>query len=92
MQRFLPAILYATLCLTTPLAAQEDRPAPRILTEYELGVVSDAVYSQLLQGAMAKGHRFTPEQIASGRRRHQEELRLRLIDQGVRIVAGQPSV
>jgi hypothetical protein len=62
----------------------------RLNTEFK--ALSDAVYSQSFRGVFAEGDRSTPERITSGRRHYEDELRLRLIDQGVRIVAGQPSV
>jgi hypothetical protein len=61
----------------------------RVISEADAKIVSDAIYTDLLCRALRKGWRYTPEQIESGYRRHFEEFKLRLIDQGYTILVGE---
>jgi hypothetical protein len=47
------------------------------------------MYTKTLQASSRLGHHFTPEQVANGYKRHLEELRLQLLDQGYLIIEGQ---
>ena len=60
-----------------------------VITEVELKRLSDAVYSWLLDQAIQKGHFYSPEVIASGYKRHFEELKVQLIGQGYIILVGE---
>ncbi|HEX2526880.1 MAG TPA: hypothetical protein VHL31_11370 [Geminicoccus sp.] len=55
----------------------------------EVRLLSDAMYTKTLQASSRLGLRFTPEQVANGYKRHLEELRLQLLDQGYLIIEGQ---
>ena len=73
----------------TPACAGGSSKQPKIITEAEAKILSDAVYTWLLDQAIKKGHYYSPEVIASGYRRHFEELKMQLIDQGYTILAGE---
>ena len=60
-----------------------------VITEVEVKRLSDAIYSWLLDQAIQKGHFYSPEVIASGYKRHFEELKVQLIDRGYTILAGE---
>ena len=64
----------------------------KLISEAEIQIVSDAAYTGLLRQALNKGWRFAPEQIEKGYRRHFEELKLQLINQGYTILAGEVGV
>ena len=69
-------------------AAQEDMQR-KIVFEQAVKAASNAEYEDILRQAWSKGLRFTPEQIERGARRHFEELKLQLIDEGYVILAGE---
>jgi hypothetical protein len=73
----------------TPVFAGSSSKQPKIIAEAEAKRLSDAVYTWLLDQAIGKGHHYSPEAIASGYKRHFEELKVQLIDQGYRILAGE---
>jgi len=73
----------------TPVFAGSSSKQPKIIAEAEAKRLSDAVYTWLLDQAIEKGHHYSPEAIASGYKRHFEELKVQLIDQGYRILAGE---
>ncbi len=75
-----------------PAYAGEKNEPRKPISEAEVQIVSDATYTELLRQALNKGWRFAPEQIEKGYRRHFEELKLRLIDQGYTILAGEVGV
>jgi hypothetical protein len=52
-------------------------------------MMSAMAYTELLRQALGKGWRYTPEQIECGYRRHFEEFKLQLLDQGYTIVVGE---
>lgn len=59
------------------------------ITEEDLRAVSDAGYLALLAGCAQANQTYTPEQVASGLRRHYQERRARMIDAGFTIVPDQ---
>ncbi len=73
----------------SPVCAGGSSKYPKIIAEAEAKGLSDAVYAWLLDQAIRKGHHYSPEAIASGYKRHFEELTLQLIDQGYTILAGE---
>ena len=74
------------LCLlATPAPAGEEHS----ITEEHLRAVSDAGYLALFAGCAQPNQTYTPEQIASGLRRHYQERRARMIDAGFTIVPDQ---
>ncbi len=75
-----------------PAYAGEKIEPRKPISEAEVQIVSDATYTELLRQALNKGWRFAPEQIEKGYRRHFEELKLQLINQGYRILAGEAGV
>ena len=78
--------------LATGLAEAADKPASRFISEAALHRLSDLVYGEILRQAWSKGWRYTPDQIASGCRRHFEEMKLRFIDEGYVILPGEAGV
>jgi hypothetical protein len=70
-------------------ATAADKPGGRLISEAALHRLSDLVYEEILRHARSKGWYYTPEQIASGHRRHFEEMKLRFIDEGYVILAGE---
>lgn len=84
----------AMLALLVAVAAQpaqagEKAKAQKLVSEAAARIVSELTYTELLRQAMSKGWRYTPEQIERGYRRHFEEFKLQLIDQGYTIVVGE---
>jgi hypothetical protein len=73
----------------TPVCANGSSQQPKITTEAEVKRLSDAVYTWLLEQAIRRGHHYSAEVIASGYKRHFEELKVQLIDQGYTILAGE---
>ncbi len=83
------AAMALLVMIARPLDA-DDRPvAQKIISEAEAQLISEITYTELLGQALKKGWRFTPEQIDSGYRRHFEEFKLQLIDQGYTILVGE---
>lgn len=72
-----------------PVWAGDTPTAWKLVSEATVRMVSDATYTDLLRQAMSKGWRYTPEQIERGYKRHFEEFKLQLIDQGYTIVVGE---
>ena len=71
------------LCLsTTQVPAGQEHS----ITEEHLRAVSDASYLALIAGCTQANQAYSPEQIASGLRRHYQERRARMIDTGFTIV------
>jgi len=64
----------------------------KAITENELKSISDAVYSQMISGALKRGHHFAPELIEKGFNRHFQELRLQLLDDGYVILKGEAGI
>ena len=83
------AIVTLVLAVAATPACAGSSKQPKIITEAEAKMLSDAVYTWLLDQAIKKGHYYSPEVIASGYRRHFEELKMQLIDQGYTILAGE---
>ena len=87
---YLSIVAVAALALAAaPALAGDKSSAPKLISESAARFVSDLTYTELLRQAMAKGWRYTPTQIESGYRRHFEEFKLQLIDQGYTIVVGE---
>ena len=63
--------------------------APKTITEEQLLLMSAAAYAELLRQAESKGHTYSEESIANGKRRHLEELMLRLMSDGYIILVGE---
>ena len=89
MKRLLLAVMAMTLVLASSRAEAADKPGRRFISEAALHRLSDLVYEEILRQAQTKGWHYTPEQIASGHRRHFEEMKLRFIDDGYVILAGE---
>ena len=83
------ALVIATMALAGPATSDEKKKTARIASEATVRMVSDLIYTELLSEALRKGWRYTPEQIESGYRRHFEEFKLQLIDQGYTVVIGE---
>jgi hypothetical protein len=81
--------LLAAATIVQPLHAGDRAAVHKVISEAEARMISEMTYAELLGQALKKGWRFTPEQIESGYRRHFEEFKLQLIDQGYTILAGE---
>jgi hypothetical protein len=79
----------AAMMLAGPATSGEKIETARIVSEAEVRMLSDLTYTELLSQALGKGWRYTPEQIESGYRRHFDEFKLQLIDQGYTILVGE---
>lgn len=79
----------AIVALAYPAAAADARKPGRTVPETEVRALSDATYGEILRQACSKGHCYTPEEMASGYRRHFEEFRLQLEDKGYIILVGE---
>jgi len=86
---YLSIVAIVAALAVAPVLADEKSATPKLIAESTVRLVSDLTYTELLSQAIAKGWRYTPEQIESGYRRHFEEFKLQLIDQGYTIVVGE---
>ena len=86
---YLSIVAIVAALAVAPVLAGEKSATPKLIAESTVRLVSDLTYTELLSQAIAKGWRYTPEQIESGYRRHFEEFKLQLIDQGYTIVVGE---
>ena len=75
--------------IAQPAQAGDRVKGQKLISEAAARMVSEATYTELLRQALSKGWRYAPEQIESGYRRHFEEFKLQLIDQGYTIVVGE---
>jgi hypothetical protein len=90
MMRLFLSLLLVAAGLHGGQAGADDIASPRkAVSEVEVKMISDFTYAELLGQAMKRGWRYTPAQIESGYRRHFEEFKLQLIDQGYVILAGE---
>ena len=80
------------VAFTEPAYAGEKIEPRKSISEAEVHIVSDVAYTRLLRQALDKGWRFAPEQMEKGYRRHFEELKLQLINQGYTILPGEAGV
>ena len=81
-------ILFLTLCIPlAPAFAGEDQS----ITEEHLRALSDAEYIALITDPNQASWDYTPEQVASGLKRHYQERRARMIDVGFTVVSGNCS-
>jgi hypothetical protein len=81
-----PILLALAIAVLAPPAIAADA---RTVLESDVRALSDATYGELLRQACSKGHWYTPEQMENGYRRHFEELKLRLQDEGYIILVGE---
>jgi hypothetical protein len=72
-----------------PLQAGDRSRPQMVISEAEARMISEITYTELLGQALSKGWQYTPEQIENGYRRHFEEFKLQLIDQGYTILVGE---
>ena len=79
-----------TLALCLPLAAALAGEQQSI-TEERLRAISDAEYIALVTDNNQADRSITPEQMASGLKRHYQERRARMIDAGFAVVSGNCS-
>jgi hypothetical protein len=89
VRRLLLTVMAMALILASSWAEAADKPARRVISEAALHRLSDLVYEEILRQAQSKGWCYTPDQIASGHRRHFDEMKLRFIDEGYVILAGE---
>src|SRR5688500_5082861 len=81
------ALVITAALIATPVHASDgDR---QVVFEAAVRIASDNAYMEIVRQAWSKGWRFTPEQIEDGAKRHFEELKLQLIDQGYIILPGE---
>ncbi len=80
------------VAISGPAYARDKIEPRKPISEAEIQIVSDVAYTGLLRQALSKGWRFSPEQIEKGYRRHFEELKLQLINQGYTILPGEAGV
>lgn len=81
-------ILALTLCipLAPALAGEQQK-----ITEEQLRALSDAEYITLITDPGRAGWGYTPEQVASGLKRHYQERRARMIGVGFTVVSSDCS-
>jgi hypothetical protein len=85
---YFAVLAIVAIVLAGPASAGETK-THRVVAEAAVRMVSDLTYTELLSQALRKGWRYTPEQVESGYRRHFEEFKLQLIDQGYTILVGE---
>jgi ABC-type proline/glycine betaine transport system substrate-binding protein len=86
---YFAVLVIVAIMLAGAAGAGEKTKTHRVVSEADVRIVSDLTYTELLSQALKKGWRYTPEQIESGYRRHFEEFKLQLIDQGYSILVGE---
>lgn len=83
------ALVIVAALITVPAYASDNANNRKVIFEAVVKIASDDAYMEIVRQAWSKGWRFTPEQIEDGFRRHFEELKLQLIDQGYTILPGE---
>jgi hypothetical protein len=83
------ALVITAALLATPVDASDNAGDRKVIFEAAVRLASDDAYMEIVRQAWSKGWRFTPEQIDDGAKRHFEELKLQLIDQGYMILPGE---
>ncbi len=68
------------------MCAKDLSSRQRVVTETQVWLLSRAIYTAILCRSFEQGHRFAPEQIGNGYKRHREELRLQLLDRSYTIL------
>jgi hypothetical protein len=81
------AMVITAALIATPVHAGD--PTGKVISEVAVRIASDDAYMEIMRQAWSKGWRFTPEQIEHGSKRHFDELKLKLIDQGYIILPGE---
>ena len=90
MSKSYPMALVITAALiATPVHAGDTAGNHKVIFEAVVRIASDNTYMKIMRQAWSKGWRFTSEQIEDGARRHFEELKLQLVDQGYIILPGE---
>ena len=79
----------SAMLVAGPVLAEDDANSRKVVFETAVRIASDDAYMEIVRQAWSKGWRFTIEQIESGSRRHFEEFKLRLIDDGYLILSGE---
>ena len=92
MRSYFAALAVLSAMIAQPVFAETKSSLSMLVAEGEVRAISDFVYTELCRQAISKGWRFTPEQLENGYRRHLEEFKVRLIDQGLEIVPGEVGV
>jgi len=92
MRIHLAALVLLVTVIGQPASAEDGAKPARLVSEAEVRLVSDALYTELVRQAFNKGWRFSWDQIERGYRRHFNELKLQLIDKGYVIVVGEAGV
>ncbi len=85
----LNVLTLALVALTLPVCAKDLSSPQRAVTETQVWLLSRAIYTAILCRSFEQGHRFAPEQMGNGYKRHREELRLQLLDRGYTILRGE---
>jgi hypothetical protein len=88
MKTCFAALTVISIALCGIAYAQENSKYQGTLTEAHVRTMSDTLYTDLLRQSYMKGHRFPQAQIENGYKRHLEEFRLRLIQDGYTILVG----
>ncbi len=83
------ALAIVAALIAVPAYASDKASNRKVVFEAAVKIASDDAYMEIVRQAWSKGWRFTPEQIEDGSRRHFEELKLQLIDQGYTILPGE---
>jgi hypothetical protein len=94
MERAMKRLYFSVLIIVASVHggqawADDIASAPKVVSEVTVKMISDLTYADLLGQAMKRGWCYTPAQIESGYRRHFEEFKLQLMDQGYIILAGE---
>ena len=92
MKPFMMILAFLAAIIALPVSAEDENMPSKMILEVEAKAVSEFLYTELIRQAFNKGWRFTPEQMESGYRRHFEEFKLQLINQGYTIVTGEVGV
>lgn len=75
--------------IAEPTYAGDTASSRKVVYEAAVRAVSDEAYMEIVRQAWSKGLRFTREDIEKGARRHFEEFKLQLIDDGYTILPGE---
>jgi hypothetical protein len=86
VERFLAAPLAAMLIASAEQCWSEDRLPYKPIAEEALRAASARLYSDILRQQCMQGRRYSQSQIESGFKRHFEESRRKIVDEGYTIV------
>lgn len=83
------AAVTLVFCSVPPCLANEGSPIGKVMSEAEARIISARLYASLLIRVCKNGRRYPLSQVKSGFRRHFNEFKLQLANDGYTVVPGR---